>query len=84
MTDESAKALADAMNRLAAAIESVRGNGLMPGIQVHHTGFPQQQYWPHYQSHYTPGNLPGYYPSTCSGGYAQTAGNGYNCGGGNG
>jgi hypothetical protein len=51
MTDESAKELADAMNRLAAAIESVRGQGLMNSIQVHHTGIPYplppcQQPWP--------------------------------------
>lgn len=41
MTDESAKALAEAMNRLAGAIERVSGsNGLCAGIQVWHHGQP--------------------------------------------
>jgi hypothetical protein len=42
MTEETAKALADAMNRLAAAIESLKG-GSFGGIQVYHHGFPQAQ-----------------------------------------
>ena len=57
MTDESAKLLAEAMNRLAAAIESVRGtSGLQPGIMVNHVGAPacnyssyQQQFNPAYR-----------------------------------
>jgi hypothetical protein len=36
MTDETAKALADAMNRLAAAIEALPRN--IMGIQVQHHG----------------------------------------------
>lgn len=44
MTDETAKHLAEAMNRLAAAIERVAGPGLgmslQPGIHVHHHGMP--------------------------------------------
>lgn len=36
MGDEAIKELAAAMNRLAAAIESVRSHGLVSGIQVNH------------------------------------------------
>ena len=57
MTDEAAKELADAMNRLATAIESVRGQGLMGGIQVHHHGYPatiSPQVWPPSHPYYGP------------------------------
>jgi len=42
MTDETAKALTEALNRLAAAIEGVSGPGYMGGraINVHHQGHP--------------------------------------------
>jgi hypothetical protein len=52
MNDEAALKLAAAMDRLAAAIESVRGLGLVGGIQVHHHNAPvlgaqpYQQPWP--------------------------------------
>ena len=43
MTEDTAKLLAAAMNRLAAALEGLRGGALSPGIQVYHHGFPQQR-----------------------------------------
>ena len=54
MTEETAKALAEAMNRLATAIEGLPRN--IMGIQVHHSsmggasghGWPPPQ-WPGYQ-----------------------------------
>ncbi len=70
MTDEAAKELADAMNRLATAIESVRGQGLVGGIQVYHLGLPTTQPWPWY-----PAQTPyPYYPTwggSCLSGNAQ-------------
>lgn len=43
MTDEAAKELAAAMNRLAAAIESLQSPGMLPGgIHVHRHGNPFQ------------------------------------------
>ena len=44
MTDETAKALAEAMIRLAAAIEKLNSSGMMPGgIHVWHHGAQPQQ-----------------------------------------
>lgn len=41
MDAESAKLLADAMNRLAVAIERLQSPGILPGgIHVHHHGIP--------------------------------------------
>lgn len=42
MTEETAKALIDALNRFTAALEAVTGPGFMGtrAIQVHHTGYP--------------------------------------------
>jgi hypothetical protein len=41
MTEETAKALTEAINRLAAVAERLVGNNsLMPGIQVWHYGAP--------------------------------------------
>lgn len=39
MTEEAAKQLAEAMNRLAAAIERATAGG-MGGLHVHHHGIP--------------------------------------------
>lgn len=62
MTDESAKALAEAMNRLAAVLEKAThtSGGLATGIQVYHShqhhGLPQyhlqQPIYPHQQPFY--------------------------------
>lgn len=38
MTDETAKMLADAMNRLSAALEGMSAGGLVRGINVYHHG----------------------------------------------
>ena len=51
MTDEAAKELAAAMNRLAATLESLKA-GSFGGIQVYHHGFPQPQ--PYYGGPYRP------------------------------
>jgi len=56
MSDEAAKELAQAMNRLAAAIESLRGGGLAPGVQVYHHGIPPQQLTPYYPAAWSGGN----------------------------
>lgn len=51
MTEETAKALAEAMNRLAAAIESIRSPGSIGGgIQVYHHGMHPIQ--PHYGAYW--------------------------------
>ena len=63
MTEETARQLIEAMNRLAAAIQGLTGGAsLVPGINVyhHHSGFPQIQ---------TLRPNAGPYPSTIGGGY---------------
>ena len=53
MTDESAKLLAEAMNKLADAINAIpRSNGLFAGISVYHHGIPNQYPASAYQSSY--------------------------------
>ena len=62
MTEETAKQLIEAMNRLAAAIQGLTGGNstLTPGINVYHHGFPQdQQRW----------TVGPQYPASYSGGY---------------
>ena len=62
MTDEAALKLAEAINRLAAAIESVKGSGMTGGIQVHHTGLPSYQpsvFSPYWQNPQGPNGMTG-------------------------
>lgn len=72
MTDENAKVLADAMNRLAAAIERAVG-GSLGGIQVNHSHYHQgppttlpPSYYPHYQPNYWPSTTWGVGTSGCA------------------
>jgi hypothetical protein len=53
MDAETAKQLADAMNRLASALESLRGGSLGGGINIYHHGLGpvphlQPAQWPWY------------------------------------
>ncbi len=59
MTEETAKALIEALNRFSGVLEKIQGGGsfgsaLGAGIHVHHHGLPQQQFYPSYQPSYSP------------------------------